>query len=123
MSVTFDGNDLNLKGVFWDHLITEHGLADCDSAMACGWKRKSKWYGDEREVKSQVNTAFDLFRQWAKRVGTVELAQNAQMRSTFDIDTGTQCGTGVNGQVTQCVRLVMEIKHSGDTLIVTAFPW
>ncbi len=123
MPITFNGNDLNLKDVSWDHLLTEHGLEGCDSAMACGWQRKSKWYGDEKDIRSKVNAAYDSFRQWAKNLGDVTLEQDARKRSAVDIDTGTQCGTGRDGAVTQVVRLVMEIKNSGDTRIVTAFPW
>lgn len=123
MSITFHGNDLNLKDVSWDHLLTEHGLANCDSAMVNGWQRKSKWYGNEEDIRSQVSAAYDSFRQWAKTVGNVTLEQDARFRSAVDIDTGTQCGTGRDGAVTQVVRLVMEIKNTGDTRIVTAFPW
>lgn len=122
MPITIDGNDLNLKMVLWDHLLTEHGLEGCDSTRF-GWQRKSKWYGDEGRIKLDVNGAYDSFRQSATRAGTVTLEQDQFGRSVCEIDTGSQCGTGVDGKVTQYVRLVMEIKHSGDTTIVTAFPW
>ncbi|KJK08340.1 MULTISPECIES: hypothetical protein [Pseudomonas] len=123
MPIEFHGDDLKLTGVSWDHILTVHGLEGCDSAMANGWQRKSKWYGDEEQIKARVNSAFDLFRQQAKSIGTMTLAQDANKRSTYDVDTQVQCGTGRNGVDTQSVRLVMEIKHSGDTFIVTAFPW
>lgn len=123
MPIEFHGDDLNLKEVYWDHLLTQHGLDNCDAAMQNGWQRKSKWYGSEEDIKAQVSSAFDAFRQWAKSIGNVSLNQDANKRSTYDVDLGVQCGTGRNGAVTQQVRLVMEITHSGNTVVVTAFPW
>lgn len=122
MPITIHGNDLNLKKVSWDHLLTDHGLEGCD-ATRFGWQRKSKWYGDEGAIETAVNAAFDAFRQSAIRAGTVTLEQDPYGRSVSEVDMGSQCGTGIDGKATTRVRLVMELKHSGDTTIVTAFPW
>ncbi|MFC0397525.1 hypothetical protein [Paraburkholderia rhizosphaerae] len=127
MPITVAGDDLNLKSVDWDHLLTEHGLAGCGAAMANGWQRKSKWFaaGDDDAIKQEVHDAFDEFRQQAKATptGTVTLAQDANLRSVRDVNVGKPIGSGVNGNSTSTVRLVMEVKHSGDTHIVTAFPY
>ena len=127
MPITINADDLNLKSTDWDHLLTEHGLEGCNAAMKNGWKRKSKWLGNEDEIKSRVNAAFDLFRQRAIQngdaQGEVTLNQDGFSRTVFDVTTRDQVGTDVSGEITRNVRLVMEIKHSGDTVIVTAFPF
>ncbi|CAB3771127.1 hypothetical protein [Paraburkholderia humisilvae] len=124
MPITVAGDDLNVKSVDWDHLLTQHGLEGCNAAMTSGWQRKSKWYDAKGEegIKEEVNRAFDMFRQHAKQQGTVTLQQDGDGRSVVDVDVQEAVGTGLSGSQTTHVRLVLEVKHSGDTHIVTAFP-
>ncbi|MCF4996603.1 hypothetical protein GIW70_13125 [Pseudomonas syringae] len=116
---------LGLVGGLNDHLFTDHGLEECDASMKRDSLRKSKWYGNEAHVTQMVENAFDQFRQEQIRSvdgnGEVTLTQNQYLRTVKDVDTGVQTGT-VNGVVTQGVRLVMRIKNSGETEIITAFP-
>jgi len=119
--VTVTGTDLNIKHVALDHLLTEHGLQGCD-ATRFGWERKSKWYGDESQIADFVTRAFDAFRQAAIATVTVTLNQDANGRSVVNQDIREQVGTGLSGKPTTWVRLVLEVKHSGDCTIVTAFP-
>jgi hypothetical protein len=119
MPVTFHGDDLNLKTIDWDHILTEHGLEG--AATMHGWKTKSHWFIPEEDAKKRVLKAFQLFKDWAAGASRT-LATNALGRSAVDLDVGEYIGTGNDGKHTSWVRLVLEIKISGNSHLVTAFP-
>lgn len=119
MSVTFHGDDLNLKTIDWDHILTQHGLES--TASMHGWKKKSHWFIPEEDARKRVLKAFQEFKNWANGA-TRTLVTNLAGRSVVDIDIGEIVGTDSEGDHTSRVRLVLEIKASGDSHLVTAFP-
>lgn len=118
MPITFHADDLNLKSANWDHIYTDHALEA--AATMHGWVRKSQWYGTETSVRDLVGRAFQTYK--GSIAGVTTLATDANGRSVVNVNLHEGVGTGTDGNPTTWARLVLEIRHSGDAHIVTAFP-
>lgn len=114
------GDDLNLKGAAWDHIFTEHGLEAVGPLY--GWVKKSHWFGSEDQIRHAIGDAFQAFKSSAGH-GNITLHRDASGRTVRDVALNRDVGTGADGKSTKRVRLVLEVKHSGDCFLVTAFPF
>ena len=123
MPIDVHGNELNIKTGNWDHLFTEHGL-ESGVPFGYGGRLKSHWWGNESKIEERVFEAFQHFKNFVTQQpnSTFTLYPNPAGRVAVDGDATDFVGTGANGKPTKTVRIVLEVKHSGDCTLVTAFP-
>src|SRR5215467_189892 len=101
-----------------DHLMTDHGTFGLDTTLQGNNRRKSKFF-DHVNIKDLVAHTFNVFANDIGPGRSVDVQANGYI--IYEWNCGQNVGKGLDGP-TSLIWLVMEVRPSGSTRIVTAYP-